>query len=263
MSSNDSNVTKTLCRQDSTDVDPLAASDAASPGKDQRKSPSEQEILQWIRDAIGGDELAAQRFVDHFTPQIKIEIRTRLVGPTIRRVVNTSDISQTVLTDYLIGFRTGRLQLREPRQAIALLQKIVRNETDEAIRFHTRACRDYRMSMGSPDLAAGEPGRSKPSPEKTLEQREELNRYEQHFDPIEWRALQMLADRTPWEAIGRQLNMSPNALRMRIQRSRQRLIARRLRSLQASGDSNAGLRVSEPEHSPTAARPHETLSSAG
>ena len=79
-----------------------------------------------------GDEQAAAELVRRFEPEIRLEVRTWL-----RRVFDSMDVCQSVLTNFFLRVAAGDFDLERPERLAALLAGIARNKLPEHVRHRS------------------------------------------------------------------------------------------------------------------------------
>lgn len=142
-------------------------------------NPTLQEIFDRLR---VGDEDAARWLVDLYGPALKREIRFQVRDDQLRRVVDSSDIFQSVMRSFFVGCRLGEFELRTPAELFSLLRVIARNKINSQRRYHSAAQRDIRRltSLDVPrisgEIAARESHPLGDSLSDVLERLDEVNR---------------------------------------------------------------------------------------
>jgi len=76
------------------------------------------ELLRRIR---GGDAEAAVELVRRYEPQIRLEVRLRLRDRRLRRLVDSMDICQSVLSSFFLRVAAGECDLERPEQLLNFL----------------------------------------------------------------------------------------------------------------------------------------------
>ena len=141
--------------------------------------PTLQEIFDRLR---LGDEDAARWLVDLYGPALKREIRFHFQDEQLRRVVDSSDIFQSVMRSFFVGCRLGEFELRTPAELFSLLRVIARNKINSQRRYHSAAQRDIRRltSLDAPhisgEIAAREAHRMEDNLSDVLERLDVANR---------------------------------------------------------------------------------------
>lgn len=118
-----------------------------------------------------GDEAAARWFFEVYGPSLRREIRLNFRDEQLRRVVDSSDIFQSVMRSFFVGCRLGEFEFRSPAELLSLLRTIARNKINSQRRYHRAAQRDLRRqsSLQDPDVLAAAVTRTLPQGHDTLE----------------------------------------------------------------------------------------------
>lgn len=105
------------------------------------------EYEEFIRRIRLGDESAAGHLVRLYEPEIRLEVRSslRFRDPRIRRVLDSMDISQSVMCDFFVRAALGDFDLTDPSKLVRLLSGMARNKLAEHVRFHQTRKRDIRV----------------------------------------------------------------------------------------------------------------------
>jgi RNA polymerase sigma-70 factor (ECF subfamily) len=118
-----------------------------------------------------GDAAAAAELVQRYEPAIRCTIRVRLRNARLRRLLDTSDICQSVLASFFARVALGQYDLDTPEQLLKLLTAMARNKLVNQAHRHQRDRRDHRrVEAGSPEdrqLASPDPS---PSEQVALEE---------------------------------------------------------------------------------------------
>src|SRR4051794_13835450 len=175
-----------------------------------------QECIARVR---AGDEQAAALVVEHFEPELRRVIRLRLTDPFLRRLVDSSDICQSVMANFVVRLRLGQFHLEQPQNLLALLVTMARNKVLNLARDRRRE----KAARQAPASAAPEPIEQAPDHlapvGQSLAYGELLDRALHLLGPDE-RGLvdQRLAGKT-WQEIGAARGETPESLRKRYSRA--------------------------------------------
>jgi RNA polymerase sigma-70 factor (ECF subfamily) len=108
-------------------------------------------LLQKVRH---GDAEAAAEVVRHFEPAIRRALRLRLTDPRLRRVLDSSDVCQSVLANFFVRAASGQFDLRRPEQLLNLLLTMAHNRLLNHIEHERAARRDHRRLQPEADALA-------------------------------------------------------------------------------------------------------------
>src|SRR5437868_13055213 len=88
-----------------------------------------------VRRVRGGDGAAAAELVRRYEPALRAAIRVRLTDPHLRRVLDSTDVCQSVLANFFVRAAAGQFDLDRPEQLLGLLATMARNKvTNLALR---------------------------------------------------------------------------------------------------------------------------------
>jgi RNA polymerase sigma-70 factor (ECF subfamily) len=108
-----------------------------------------------------GDPDAATELVRQYEPEIRLEARVRLrvQDGRMRRLLDSVDITQSVLCSFFAGVAAGRYAPEHPQQLLGLLVTMARNKLLTQVRNQRRQRRDVRRGVSFDaslhDVAAG------------------------------------------------------------------------------------------------------------
>ncbi len=94
-----------------------------------------------------GENAAAAELVRRYEPAIRRVVRVHLRDPRLRRVLDSTDVCQSVLASFFVRANLGQYDLDSPEHLLRLLATIARNKvTNQAIK-HQADRRDYRREQ--------------------------------------------------------------------------------------------------------------------
>src|SRR5262249_40490282 len=110
-------------------------------------------FAELIRRVRAGDAAAAAALVRQYEPAIRSFVRVRLVGTELQRLVDSVDISQSVLSSFFVAAALGRDDLAPPEKLLNLLLTMARNKFVDATRkrqveWHEAAGGKVRVDEG-------------------------------------------------------------------------------------------------------------------
>ena len=169
-----------------------------------------------------GDTRAAADLVRRYEPTIRLVVRRRLTNPALRRVLDSTDICQSVLASFFVRAALGQYELDTPGQLMKLLAVMARNKLHNHARRQRATRRDYRR------LREGDPGEREfvdphSGPGEVAADRELLHEFRRRLSAEE---LQLAEQRTlgrSWPEIAAEAGGSPDGLRMRLNRAIERV----------------------------------------
>jgi RNA polymerase sigma-70 factor (ECF subfamily) len=95
--------------------------------------PDDDNFAELIRRIRSGDAKAALQLIERYAPAIRREARFRL-GPSLRPVLDSMDICQSVLGSFFVRMIAGQFELDSPGRLMILLIKMTRNKVNEQAR---------------------------------------------------------------------------------------------------------------------------------
>ena len=183
------------------------------------------ELMARVR---AGDAEAAAELVRHYEPDIRLEIRVRLrvQDGRVRRMLDSMDVSQSVLASFFAGVTAGRFAPQHPQQLLALLVTMARNKLLSRVREQRRERRDARRGE-SFDANLHDLAGSGESPSQIVSNRELLGEFRKRLSVEECRLADLRGDGRPWTSIARELGGTAEGRRKQLERAFTR-VARQL-----------------------------------
>jgi RNA polymerase sigma-70 factor (ECF subfamily) len=173
-------------------------------------------FAELIRRVRRGDAEAAAIVVRRYEPEIRRAVRLRLTDPSLRRVLDSMDVCQSVLANFFVRAAAGQFDLEEPTQLLRLLMVMARNKLRDQVSYHRAARRDQRrLEAASADYLAQVQGRA-PSPSATLAARELLEAVRHALNPEERDLADQRALGRDWNSIAAERGVLPDTLRKRL-----------------------------------------------
>jgi len=175
-----------------------------------------------------GDPDAAAELVQQYEPDIRLEVRVRLrvQDGRVRRMLDSMDITQSVLASFFAGVAVGRLAPRHPQQLLGLLVAMARNKLLTQVRHQRRQRRDARrresLDAARHDVAAGGE-----SPSQIVAGRELIGEFRKRLSVEESQVAELRADGQAWTVIAVKLGGTAEGRRKQLERAFER-IAREL-----------------------------------
>ena len=183
-------------------------------------------LIRRVRD---GDEQAAAELVQRYEPAIRRAARVRLVDTRLNRLLDSTDICQSVLASFFVRTALGQFELQTPEQLLKLLATMTRNKLVNQARGLGAARRDFRRVEATGDAGIGDStsaegkierlAGSGPTPSRVLSARELLEKARQRFSPEEFALLERRQQGYGWAEIAAEQGTSPEAVRKRLERA--------------------------------------------
>jgi RNA polymerase sigma-70 factor (ECF subfamily) len=178
-----------------------------------------QELMARVR---AGDEAAARELVRIYEPTIRRTIRIRLADPRLRRVLDSTDIAQSVLGSFFVRAALGQYDLDDPKQLLRLLVNMSRKKLIDRERHERAARRDFTRTQGAGVLEHELAARAE-TPSQEVAGAELLEEMRKRLTPDERRLAEMRAAGRDWAGIAAEEGDTPEALRKKLGRAVDRI----------------------------------------
>jgi DNA-directed RNA polymerase specialized sigma24 family protein len=175
-----------------------------------------RELLRRVRD---GDQAAAAELVELYEPEVRRAVRMRLTEPSLRRKVDSVDISQSVLGKFFVRYVAGHYDITESHQLLRLLIVMVRNKVADHAR---KADRVQPAANGFLDRAEGRG----PSPSVSVAHEELFEAIQGQLTEEERRIGQMRSAGCAWAEIAAEVGSTPDAMRKKLGKAFDRICCR-------------------------------------
>lgn len=120
--------------------------------------PENESFPDFIRRLRAGDEQAATELVKRYERVIRCEARLRLTDPRLGRLLDSVDISQSVLASFFVRATAGEYDLSRPEDLMRLLVRMARNKVaSQARRQRARAADQRRVEADNLDATVAGP----------------------------------------------------------------------------------------------------------
>lgn len=178
---------------------------------------AERSIADLVAQVRNGDQAAAAALVREYEPYIRRAARNRLRTSQLRRVLDSVDVSQSVLASLFDRTARGQYTLENAEQLERLLVTMVRNKvTDVWRRYSVRI-----LGMDGVELAAEiSPGLPV---DEALCQRELVELARSRLSPDDLQLFTARSDGAEWTQLALQYGTSAEALRKRLARALERV----------------------------------------
>jgi RNA polymerase sigma-70 factor (ECF subfamily) len=174
-----------------------------------------RDLIQRVR---AGDQQAATELVRNYEEAIAVVVRLRLTDPGLRRLIDSVDISQSVLADLFACLAEGRLDLDQPEQLLRLVTTMVRNKITNHARHQHAARRDLRrLRTGS--LKEGDWIDPSPGPSQEAASKELLEKLRNRLSAEEQQLADLRVAGHSWAEIAAIVGGSPDGVRVRLARA--------------------------------------------
>src|SRR5262245_55136732 len=178
-------------------------------------------FAQLIDRVRAGDHEAAEELVRRYEPTIRMAVRVQLDHSGLRRLLDSTDICQSVLANFFVRAAAGRFALDTPDQLVKLLAKMARNKLIDHVHRQRAARRDHRRHQGGPD--AGEVADRGPSPSRVVAYQELLQAVRSRLTAEERCLADLRAQGRTWVEVAAEVGEHAEALRFRLTRALDRV----------------------------------------
>ncbi|APZ96237.1 RNA polymerase sigma factor [Fuerstiella marisgermanici] len=183
-----------------------------------------RDLIARVRD---GDEDAAVELVNVYEPHVRRAVRIRLGAPKLRQLVDSMDISQSVLGNFFVRAVAGQFELDTPKQLVALLSRMAENRVRDWQRRHSTLRRDKGREISLTHL------RQEPAAvvyaDEEANPLDMLERVLKELTPEDSQLVEWRRAGDSWTEIADRTNKTPDALRMQLRRA----VDRALRAVKA------------------------------
>lgn len=179
-----------------------------------------------------GDATAAEELVRLYESSIRREIRCRMSDPRLRRVFDSMDICQAVMSSFFARAAAGQFDLQRPEQLLQLLRGMARKKLAHHARQQQAARRDVRKV----EALGGEVDSPGPdaTPSRIVAGRDMLSQVMKRLNGDEQQVAQLRSQGYEWEQIADQLGGTSEARRKQLARALDRVT----RELGLEGDDD-------------------------
>jgi RNA polymerase sigma-70 factor (ECF subfamily) len=183
------------------------------------EDPSFTELIRRVR---ARDEQAAAELVRLYEPSIRLAVRVRLSDPSLRRLLDSVDICQSVLANFFVRAASGQFELDKPQQLVKLLVTMARNKLTNYAVHHRAARRDQRRQQAVA-LEEGQLADPGPSASEVLANQELLEEFRRRLSEDERCLAELRSRGHSWVEIAAEVGGNADALRIRYTRALDRV----------------------------------------
>jgi len=171
-----------------------------------------------------GEREAALWLIERYESAIRRQVRFTLMDNKLRRVLEETDIFQSVMGQFFNGLGAGRFVLEGPEQLVGLLKQMVRNKITDQARYWRAGCRDYlrNVTPGDSDNPI-DPVSPEPTPSRVVEESEFLAEFESRLSDWERKIFAFRRQGLSWPEIATRTGEGSEATRKRFERALERV----------------------------------------
>jgi RNA polymerase sigma-70 factor (ECF subfamily) len=185
--------------------------------------PETDRFVELIRRVRAGDEQASAELVRQYEPAIRRVVRVNLRDPRLRRVLDSTDICQSVFATFFVRANFGQFDLDTPESLLKLLATIARRKLTNEAHKHQAERRDYRREQalgeraGAVHAPQSGPGEQAAARELLVKVRERLSDEERQLAEERGRG-------DSWAEIAAAHGDNPERLRKKLARALDRVM---------------------------------------
>jgi RNA polymerase sigma-70 factor (ECF subfamily) len=183
-----------------------------------------QGFTELVKRAGQGEQEAAHSLIEQYAPALRRQVRFTLMDNKLRRVLEETDICQSVMGQFFSGLSAGQFALDGPEQLVGLLKQMVRNKITDQARYWRAGRRDYFRNVAPSDSdRVSEPLCSGPTPSRIVENREFLAAFESRLSDWEKIIFAFRRQGMNWPEIASHIGGGSEAIRKRFERALDRV----------------------------------------
>ena len=175
-----------------------------------------QALLQRARQ---GDPDAIAELVRLYEPEVRRFVRFRMTNPSMRRFLDSLDISQSVFGRFLVDIQNGAFNVTSPEQLRNLLLTMARNKLYDNARYHKAAKRDGRRMEAIDSDGLEQISDPAETPSVQLAADELVTAVRLALAPDELYLIDERLNGRDWNDLAAELQVAPDAARKRMTRA--------------------------------------------
>jgi DNA-directed RNA polymerase specialized sigma24 family protein len=181
-------------------------------------------FTELVKRAGEGEPQAAHDLIELYAPALRRQVRFTLMDNKLRRVLEETDVCQSVMGQFFSGLAAGQFVLDGPEQLIGLLKQMVRNKITDQARYWRAGRRDYLRNITPSDSdQVGEPLCPGPTPSRIVEDSEFLAKFESQLSDWERMIFAFRRQGMNWPEIACRTGGGSEAIRKRFERALDRV----------------------------------------
>ena len=187
--------------------------------------PAEEPFHELLKRVRAGDQEAAAEVVRQYEPEIRRVVRMRLTDPRMRRVLDSMDICQSVMANFFVRAAAGQFDLDTPDQLLKLLATMAKNRLLNHVSRQQAERRDQRRVRSDGDEALDLVASPEETPSQIVSGEELLRQAQSRLTKEERRLAELRTQGESWASIAKTIGDSPEALRKKLTRAMDRVVA--------------------------------------
>jgi RNA polymerase sigma factor (sigma-70 family) len=174
-------------------------------------------FASFLRRVRAGEAQAAVELVQQFELLIRIEVRRRLNDPYLNRLLDSTDVCQSVLASFFVRAAAGQFELREPEDLLKLLLSMARKKVASQARKQQTQARDSRRAVEGPEILDALD--KSPPPDRLVAGQELLAKFLGLLSADERRLADSRAEGLTWPEIAAAMGGQAQARRRQLDRA--------------------------------------------
>jgi RNA polymerase sigma-70 factor (ECF subfamily) len=174
-----------------------------------------------LRRVRAGDHEAAEELVRTYEPEIRDAVRRRLQQADLGRILDSMDISQSVLNSFFVRTAAGQYELHQPEDLIKLLVRMARNKVIDQARKHHREI--TQTPPGATDSQVERAVVADTTPSQQLARGELFLEVQRRLSPEERRLAELRLQGQDWARIAAAMGGTAQARRKQLARALDRV----------------------------------------
>ena len=175
-----------------------------------------ESFADFIRRLRAGDEQAAIELVERYERVIRCEARLRLTDPRLGRLLDSVDISQSVLASFFVRASAGEYDLSRPEDLMRLLVRMARNKVASQARRQKARAPD-RLRVEAENIEATVGGATDMA--RLVAGRDLLEEVRRRLSPEERQIANLRGQGRSWPEVAAELGGTPEARRKQLTRA--------------------------------------------
>src|SRR6516164_5548520 len=162
--------------------------------------PEENAFRALISRIRTGDQQAMAELVRRYEPALRRAVRLWLRDPHLRRLLDSTDVCQSVLLNFFAAIAAGWYLFDTPEEMLRMLAVMARNQVVNDALHHRAERRDHRRasSAGPGEWLVADPG---PGPDQHVAAQELLHKARHLLTPDERQLLELREQGREWAEI--------------------------------------------------------------
>ena len=181
-------------------------------------SSGDDTFNELLHRARAGDAAAGNELIRQYERDVRLIARVRLSTPAMRRTLDSMDVCQSVLANFMVRLTAGQFELDTPAQLLKLLATMVRNKVTDSARRQRAARRDIRRTSATSVEECHIAG-SQETPSGVVATAELLEAFDQRLSTAERELIEGRRQGQTWEELAARCQGRPEALRKQLSRA--------------------------------------------